>query len=126
MEAEKKEKNNKPRISGILSFVETQYFRLYSIGRWSGFDTKINSTSFTAIYNGEFFNCGSSHSLKDCRKPQNNERIKANTKFFCYRNKKGNGNSDAKKFNDRHNKGKWYPPTNTKKKNRGLHNIYRK
>ena len=62
--------SNKPRISEILSFTETQYLRLYLIGQWSVVDTKINATSFTAITKGNFLNCSENHSFKDCQKHQ--------------------------------------------------------
>ena len=90
--------SNKPRISEILSFSETQYCHLYSISKWSGVDTKINATSFTANTNVNCLNCGSSHSLKDCHKYQNEERIKSNKKLFYYQDNKFKGNSDANKF----------------------------
>ena len=42
---------NKLHISDILSLPETQYCHLYSIGQWSGVNTKINATSFNTITN---------------------------------------------------------------------------
>ena len=51
-------KSNKPRISDILSFTDTQYLGFHYIEQWSVVDNKINATSFTAIYNGNCFNCG--------------------------------------------------------------------
>ena len=91
--------------------------------QWSRGDIEINVTSFTAISNGNYFNCGGSHSLKDCRKPQNGERIKANKQVFYKKNRKAKGKSDAKKVSDLQKKCKWYPPTDTEKKNRGCCNI---
>ena len=92
--------SNKPCISEILSLAETQYCRIYLIVQWSGIDTKINSTSFTSIANGNYFNCGGSHSLKYCCKPHNGERIKANKKLFYKKKKKVKANLNAKKGSD--------------------------
>ena len=69
-------------ISEVLSLSENQYHRLYSIGKCSVIENKINSISLTAIININCFNCGFSPSLKYCPKTQNKERIKANKKIF--------------------------------------------
>ena len=115
--------SKKPCISEILLLEETQYYRLYLIVQRSSINTKINATSFTAITNGNYLNCGENHSLKNYRKPQNEEHIKAKNKLFYEQKNKGKGKSGAKKVIELHKKGKWDPPTNSENKNRGNHNI---
>ena len=108
---------NKPHIDEIVSLTDDKYFCLYSIRQWSGVGTKTNTTSFTAITHGNFFNCGCNYSLKNLRKPKNEEHIKSNKKLFYEKNKKGNERSCTKKGNYFQNKGKWDTPTGSKNKN---------
>ena len=95
---------NKPWISNILSFKETQYCYIHLIGQWSGVDTKINYTSFIDITNVNCFNCGGNNPLKDFCKPQNEERIKPNNKILHDQNKKYKGKWCEKKGNECHKK----------------------
>ena len=81
---------------------------------------------FTDISNENCFNFGGSHSLNNCRKPQNKERIKANKNIFNGKNYKLKSKSDAKKGSDHQKNGKWYSPTNAENKNYGHCNIHGK
>jgi hypothetical protein len=116
-----------PTINQVLRFAEVQYRKLCATNEWTGVATKANATTFLANLaqnKGETicFNCGGKHALKECPKPQNEERVKVNKKTFWDKknkdreakksnNKKGNSEKKAKST-------KWAPPTETEKKNK--------
>ena len=80
----------RPSVDLVLKFAEAQYRHLRSTNAWTGISTKANKTSFKACLSmnkGETicFNCGGAHSLKECPKPQNEDRIKTNKKLFGMR-----------------------------------------
>jgi hypothetical protein len=123
----------RPTVEHVLRFAESQYRRLCSMSAWTGVATKANETSFKACladHKGETicFNCGGSHSLKECSKPQSEARIKANKKTFWEEKKKKDGAKDAKsnpKSADKKSKkdSKWAPPTRAEKKAKSRRTI---
>ena len=122
-----------PTIDQVLKFAESRYRRLCSTNSWTGVATKANKTSFKACLSenkGETicFNCGGSHSLKECPRPHNEERIKTNKKIFWEVKKqkdkdKGDHDKDGKskssdKKSKKDSKSKWAPPTKEEQKNK--------
>jgi hypothetical protein len=88
---------------------------LCSTNDWLGIKTKAKETAFNAVKasNPICFNCGGAHTLKECPKPKDDQRIKINCKQF-WDSKKGqkdnkvaaNANLPAPKA-----AGKWSRPT---------------
>jgi hypothetical protein len=117
-----------PTIDEILQFAENQYHLMKSTGKWTGVDAKTNETFFIAALQAATstgtkfticFNCGGSHSFKNCPKPADKTRIRANQKLFKER-KKGAGPSPTKSNDSKKGggkTGKFAPPTETEKKN---------
>ena len=103
-------KKKKPSISHILKFAEEQYRILYSSGKWTGVQTKLEETAFTSNTNStkyRCFNCGGNHKLENCSIKRNDERIRANRKLFF-----------DNKVKKPKSKGKWAKPTREEQKNK--------
>ena len=103
-------KKKKPSISHILKFAEEQYRILYSSGKWTGVQTKLEETAFTSNTNStkyRCFNCGGNHKLENCSIKRNDERIRANQKLFF-----------DNKVKKPKSKGKWAKPTREEQKNK--------
>ena len=113
-----------PTIDQVLKFAENCYRCLCSTNKWTGVKTKANKTSFKACLlanKGEAicFNCGGNHILKECTKPLNSDRIKANKKIFWEERKKKKDQGIKPKDSNKAPKKdpKWAPPTAEEKKN---------
>ena len=73
-----------------------------------------------------YFNCGGTHTLKECPTPKDDQRIKINRKKFWdskkgSKDKKGKANNAASPAAAK--PGKWSRPTSEEKKNRSRRNI---
>ena len=97
------------------------------IGKWSGVDTKLNDTSFTANYNVNVFNCGGIHSIKHYNKSKNEELIKSNKKLFYKKKRKESASKITRKELNTRRMASAPPPSpiNPEKKNSGRRNIDR-
>jgi hypothetical protein len=125
-----------PTIDEILQFAETQYHLMKSTGKWTGVNAKANETVFlsalqAAITTGTkvtiCFNCGGAHSFKQCPKPVDKTRVKANRKIFKDQCKKTATSGSNKSSNTSSSSalptGKFSPPTETKKQNKSRRMI---
>jgi hypothetical protein len=120
-----------PTIDEILQFAETQYHLMKSTGKWTGVSAKANKTVFLLALQAATttgtkfticFNCGGAHSFKQCPKPVDKARIKANRKIFKDQRKKtattGSNKSSGTPSPSALPTGKFSPPTETEKQNK--------
>jgi hypothetical protein len=107
-------------VKDILRFAELQYRKLSSTNEWTGVKTKANQSVFHAPVNKKAevtcFNCGGKHSLKECTKPRDDAKIKANRKLF-WNNKVGNKGNNNKNDTSTKKQGPQSASTTTKSKN---------
>lgn len=103
-------------VDDILQCASHEYRDRIVDGTWDGIKEKKNETkagmAAAADTERRCFNCGDTkHTLKDCPKPLNEDRVKANKKKQFGGGKKSNNN------NSRNTSSKWAPPTEDEKKN---------
>jgi hypothetical protein len=115
-------KSGRLKMEDIISYAESRYRSIKSKEEWSGVGAKSQGSIFVAQSSGPTcFNCGGPHTLKDCPKPHDDDRIKANKTAFW--DKKGEKKrTAAKSRGNRTGKGprtdKFAPPTAEEKKNK--------
>jgi hypothetical protein len=127
----RQKKASTPTVDEILEFAETQYHLMKSTGKWTGVHAKANETIFLSALQAATntgakfticFNCGGSHSFKQCPKPADQARIKANKKIFRDQ-RKAKANSPGPKTKKPAGTGKFSPPTEEEKKNKNQRMI---
>jgi hypothetical protein len=106
----------------IISWAESRYRSLKTKEEWSGASPKTHASIFVAQSSGPTcFNCGGPHTLKECSKPHDVDRIKANKSAF-WENKKAKKGTPAKAGSNKGGKGprtdEFAPPTAEEKKNK--------
>jgi hypothetical protein len=115
-------KSGRLKTEDIISYAESRYRSIKSKEEWSGVGAKSQGSIFVAQSSGPTcFNCGGPHTLKDCPKPHDDARIKANKTAFW--DKKGEKKKTAAKSSgNRNGKGprmdEFAPPTAEEKKNK--------
>ena len=109
-----------PKVESLLDLAEQEYLALCRSNDWTGAKTRGSPSSFPAAdpdskpsgnRKGPIcWNCGGSHTLKDCLKPRNEALIEANRKKFNEaKTKSGNSGSSGSGSGSRRHK--WRPPT---------------
>ena len=113
----------KPTIDNVLTLATDEYRRLLSVGEWTGVKNKSTQSIFYSDTSNttKCFNCGEKHRLQDCKKPLNQDTIKANKKAFYNSKRKNRGNNKNKSKNS--TPAKWLPPTDDEKKKGGTRTI---